>query len=437
MDTLFWMGKSCIFTILRLRYGLRSRSRTQHPRCAAGFPEDTPLATFNPHRFSHPETFAAVKRSRLVAFLTAFASFLEQRGLTLPSDSRGTLDLELLVQIVMTPGTDTPPAFIDALYYIHEMATPEGMDALLAEAEERDVTLEGDEDDSPLDVAIQVWLIEADLLREKHAEKHLSRPRSFEYYNTDRAVPDFKLPKASTLQALEQNLDEWFENKKRGRGARVFVYPKEDAVWFLVQHGEPFRREGSVDGRETGSVAYRPVKYDVLVYDPKSGELGVNAASVGEKKLYRAQVGKHLFGSEDFFPGDAKYTLDPLRDDGEASLDCDEIEGIEWIKLREVQFYWGGQYGEIEIRKASDVFAAYAARNRQLPSGGRLFKAVFQVKFEDCKSPRSVTIKTSNIAQYTRDHDSALIEQWLTARGFSISREASEHVKAEPLLAKA
>jgi len=60
MDTLFWMGRSCIFTIPRLRYGLRPRSQTQHPRCAAGFPEDTPLATFNPHRFSHPETFAAV-----------------------------------------------------------------------------------------------------------------------------------------------------------------------------------------------------------------------------------------------------------------------------------------------------------------------------------------------------------------------------------------
>lgn len=395
------------------------------------------MATFNPHRFSQPETFAAVRRSRLVEFLAPFAPFLEQRGLSLPSAPAGTLDLELLVQIVMTPGADTPPAFIDALYYIHEMATPEGMDALLTEAQERDVTLNGDDDDTPLDVAIQVWLMEADLLREKHAEKNLASRRSFEYYNTDQARPDFKLPKASTLRALERDLDDWFENKKRGRGARVFVYPKEDAIWFLVQHGAPFQREGSIDGRETGSVAYRPVKYDVLVYDPKSCELGVNAESVGEKKLYRAQFGKHLFGSEDYFPGDAKYTLDPLRDDGQASLDCDDVEGIEWIMLCEVQFYWGGQYGEIEIRKASDVFAAYAARGRQLPSGGRLFKAVFQVKFEDCKSPRSVTIKTSNVAQYTRDHDSVLIEQWLAERGFIIAREAPDHVDAEPLLAGA
>jgi len=394
------------------------------------------MATFNPHRFSHPETFAALKRPRLVTFLTPFKAFLERRGLCLPSNPGGCLDLELLVQIVMTPDADTPAAFIDALYYIHEMATHEGMDALLAEAQERDVVLDGNDDDTPLDVAIQVWLIEADLLREKHAERHLARPRSFEYFNTDRRVPDFKLPNPATLRALEHDLDNWFEEKKRGRGARVFVYPKEDAVWFLVQHGDPFRREGSVDGRETGSVAYRPVKYDVLVYDPKSGELGVNAGSVGEKKLYRVQLGKHLFGSEDFFPGEAKYTLDPLRDDGEASLDCD-VEGIEWIKLREVQFYWGGRYGEIEVRKASDVFGAYTARGRQLPSGGRLFKALFQVKFKDCKSPRSVTIKTSNVAQYTRDHDSVLIEKWLAKRGFIIMREAPDHVDAEPLLAGA
>lgn len=397
-------------------------------------PASVVMATFNPHRFSSPSAFDAVRAPRLSAFLSPFSEFLAGRGLNLPASAATAVDTAALVEIVMSPDADTPPDLIDALYYVHEMATPEGMDALLEAAEDRGIALEGGDDQSPLDIAIQVWLIEPDVLREKHAEQYLVRPRSFEYYNTDRRPPDFKLPTATILRALERDLDNWFEGKKRGRGARVFVYPKDDGVWFLVRHGDPYRRESSVEGDETGSVSYRPVKYDVLVYDPRSGELRMNAGSVGEKKLYRAQFGKHLFGSEDFFPGDAKYTLDPLREDGAESLVCD-VDGIEWIKLREVQFFWGGQFGEIEIRKASDVFAAYAARERELPARCRIFKAVFQVKFTDCKSPRSITIKTSNVAQYTRDHDSALIEQWLAKRGFTIAREVPDDVVGEPVLA--
>lgn len=398
--------------------------------------DNSSVSTLNLRCFSSPESLRSISPCLLLRLLQPYRGYFEQRDLDLPDpESTAPIAYDDLAEVLINPDRGTPAALIDALFFVTELATPDGMDSLLGEVRDRGLSLEHNVDDAPVDVAIRVWLLEPDILQEKHAEQYLVRPRSFEYYQTDRpTIPSFRLPSPHVRRALEESLDEWFVEHRRGAGTRVFVYPREHEVWFLVRHGNAFRREGSLDNGEPSSVAYRPLKFDVLVYDQRIGEIRMNAGSVGEKDLYRAQIGKHLFGSEDFFPGDAKYTLDALREDGVASLECD-VDGIEWIILREVQFFWGGQFGEIEIRKASDVFGAFAARDRELPAGCRIFKAVFQVKFADCKSPRSVTIKTSNVAQYTRDHDSVLIEQWLAKRGFIIAREVPDDVVAEPVLA--
>ena len=61
--------------------------------------------------------------------------------------------------------------------------------------------------------------------------------------------------------------------------------------------------------------------------------------------------------------------------------------------------------------------------------------AAFSVKFEDGKSPRSVKIRPPNVATFTRDDDSLLVEKWLSARGFII--EPKEESDAAPAQAVA
>ena len=62
---------------------------------------------------------------------------------------------------------------------------------------------------------------------------------------------------------------------------------------------------------------------------------------------------------------------------------------------------------------------------------GWLVRAAFKVKFADSKTPRSVCIRPSNIAEYTRDDDGALVEQWLTKRGFILAGQAEGNEEAE------
>lgn len=383
------------------------------------------MSTFNLRRFSNAESLRAVDARHLIAFLKPFDEFLALRGLELPTMlSADKLDHDALVAIFMDPGPDTPPELIDALYYVHEMSTEAGMDALIGAATQRSLSLKKREDQSPADVAFQVWVIDPDLVQELHAEQFITHPRSFEYYQCKSASPPkFNLPRAGVLRGLEKDLDQWFEEHRRGHGTRVFAFCKGDGVWFLVRHGSPYRREGSIRNGEPSSVHFRPLKFDVLVYDPRIGEIRINAGSQGEKSLYREQFGKRLFGDPDFFPGTRKYDLEPLRRDGKKALVCIDVSGMEWVRLKEIQFYRGGAYGEIEVRKASDVFAAYEARRAMLPERPRIIRAIFEAKFEDCPRPRTIAIKPPNVAQYTRDDDSTIIEDWLAKRGFVMSQE--------------
>ncbi len=123
-----------------------------------------------------------------------------------------------------------------------------------------------------------------------------------------------------TIAALKADMDEWFSRKRRGRASKVFIYVKEDYVWFLVGHGEPFTRESIIKDGESSSLFYRPEKYDVLVYSPENGDIRMNARSKGEKEPYRIKFGLHLFGDSEFFDGKSKFTLEPLRESGSASI---------------------------------------------------------------------------------------------------------------------
>lgn len=370
----------------------------------------------------------AVAPDRLARLLEPHRQFFAGRGLVLPPPGSGEApDCSELLPVFMSPDEKTPKELIDALYVVDEMATPEGMDALLGGAGRRGLVLDPCGEYTPADVAVQVWLLDRDLLERKHAEQFLDRPRTFVSYRATRSTArPFQRPSDAQLRGLEQSLDDWFEGHKRGRATRVFAFDRPDGVWFLVRHGEPFKREESLRGEEASSVCYRPARHDVLAYHPEVGELRINARTQGEKALYQRAFGQALFGDEGHFPGAEKYTLEPLREAGEAALNCADIEGIDWVKLREVQTYHAGAPWEIVTRRSDDFFALLKARNRPFPIATRIVQATFAVKFTTCKTPRSVVVKPSNVARFTRDEDSVCVEAWLKARGFIRGREGED-----------
>lgn len=381
------------------------------------------MPTYNLQRFSNPDALKSVSIDCLLCFLSPHTEFFKGRGLDLGrfSGEEEGFDYPALVDILMTPDEDTPKELVDALYYVHEMATLEGMDFLLAEAEKRGIPLVV-EDPTPVDVAMRMWIRGGEIVECAHARESMTRPRTFVYFQTDRKRSTSRSElNMAAIGSLQDDLDDYFMRRQRGRGSRVFVFDKHDEVWFLARHGEPFKREGVIDDGKSSSVFYRPERYDVVVYNPRLDDLRIHAMTKSEVELYRTLFGRHLFGDDRYFPSRDKYTLEPLRSDGEASLVCSDIPGIERITLSELEFEQGGFRRNVVRWKSEDVFDMLKATGEEIPPCARLSKAVFKVLFSGSMRPRTVSIKTLNIAQFQRDDDGRLIELWLELRGFVVS----------------
>jgi hypothetical protein len=395
------------------------------------------MATWSLRRFSCPETLRRIHPKHLREFLEPYRSYLASRGIVLPAAGTNIeIDAHRLAKVFLSPDSRTPAQLVDALCLVEEMSTPAGMDVLLQEAEAKGLEFEAGCDQTPGDVAIQVWLLRKDFLERKHAERYVWKVRSFEHFHAS-ITPDltFKRPREAQLALLANDLDEWFDKKKRGRGSRVIMGGGDDAIWFLVRHPEPYRREETLEGSQSSSVCFRPIKYDVVVFTPQIGELRINARSNGEKQLYRTMFGKFLLNDDKAFAGAEKYTLAPLRESGADCLACFDVEGIDWVKLREAQFFQAGSPWEVITRKSDDLFGLFESRDQVFPESGRLVQASFQIKFSDSRTPRTIVIKPSNVALFTRDDDSILVEKWLEARGFILGSGTVESEQPEETLA--
>ena len=381
------------------------------------------MASFNPRKFSDPDRLRAIAPARLAAFLAPWRTYLTARDFHLPEDGEDTFDYTSLAQILMTPDGATPSDMVDALYYVHETAGAQDMDELIAAVRAEGVTVADDPKSTPIDLAIDVWRAAPEIVRSRHAQTIAMRQQNFEYFGPrDPIKGAFPEIDASQRQQIQTELDDWFEAHKRGRKCHLFVFRQAPMAWILVRHGQPMRREASQgdDGSE-GIEFYRPRRHDVLIYDERSGDIGVHASTKGERNLYLRTLGRLLFSGEEHFPPAGRFTLDPLTAVGSASLNADDIDGIRGVRLVEYRRYWGGAFKEIESRKAEDIFGALALRGQTVLPGGRLVSATFKVAFEDSDKERSVTIRPPGVARFERNDDSGLIEKWLRQRGFILN----------------
>lgn len=390
------------------------------------------MASFNPRKFSDPDRLRAISPDRLIAFLAPWRAFLETRGLRFPDPPATEIDYSELAHILMTPDRTTPSDMVDALYYVHETASAQDMDELLAAARSQNLPVVEDSTATPVDLAIDIWMAAPELVRSRHAEAIAMRQQNFEYFGPQDPVRGAFPPVDAVLRTqIEAELDDWFESHKRGRGCRMFIIGHAPMTWILIRHGQTMRREASQrDDGEAGTEFYRPQRHDVLIYDERSGEIGVHATTKGERNLYLRTLGKFLFTGEEHFPPAGKFTLDPLVAHGSAALNVKDIEGISRVRLIEYRRYWGGTYSETEIRKAEDVFAALAQRSPATLAGGRLVSATFKVTFDGQEKDRTVTIRPPGIARFERNDDSELIEHWLRERDFILTGQDTDDDEA-------
>lgn len=372
------------------------------------------MPVYRPRRFAKLEILQQIDPQLLARFLNAFRADLVvcEVDLTEPFS-----DYETLSAVLMNPSGGSVQ-LADTLYLINEMATLEAMDLLLPALRADGFPFSG-RDPTPPEVALSAWLASPELLERLHAECFVTRRRSFQYFlPAVSPLPSFETPSEETLAALATALDARFVERFRGRGCRVLCFPGNLNITLVVHHGEPLRREGTLDDGERSAVLYRPEKFDVLLYGRSSGVLGINAPSKWQKDLYRQQFALHLFGVPNLFRVQGRYILEPLRTNGRDALSCDDIDGLDSVTLTEIRFMWGGAVTEVETRQADDLFEVYREGRLSFPQRPPIIRAKFALQFTDNRPKRSLTITPPDKAEYTREGDQEVLEEWMRRRGF-------------------
>jgi hypothetical protein len=230
-----------------------------------------------------------------------------------------------------------------------------------------------------------------------------------------------RVPGVEAWRAMVKVLDEWFAQHNRGKQTtRLDVHVIEEEAFFIIRHGDTFIRTAKVDEQRTEMLHFRPEKDDVVVYSPEFDEIRIHAGTKGERELYRKQFGQRLFGDADYFSQRKAYTLEPLRTVGKDALNVEDVGGeLERVVLREYEIAFNSGFEEVLIRKATDIFAAAEARDRDaIPSGGQVVRAAFDLYFTGKKKPRKVQIRIPNTLKLGRHCDARVVQRWLAKRGF-------------------
>ena len=419
-------GQFCHRTATLLPHNRRSLQRQVCPRARRNLPNEQPflrivpyMPTFRLTRISSPGLLAKISPDCLLQFLAPMREHLEERGFVWPRAANEQIDYEKLGHLLHFPKEGLPPQMVVPLVLVDEMSTDLQMDRLLGAATQRQIELSLAGSCSPSDVAVQVWLQAPRLLEELHAENYTIRQKNFCCFAGIGAAPRvFPAVSDSMLRALERDLDDGFEEYQRGRGCRVFIFDHGRKVWILTRRGATFRREECMKvGGEPGVQFFRPMMYDVLVYDTETDDLGLHVETKWQERLYLSCIGQHIFRNPEYFPAARILTFDPIIERGADALRCADIPGMHEVKLVEVNKRWNNAQHEIDIKKADDFFAL-GDRARSFLQYGTLTKLVFRVWFEGDNKPRSVTVRWPNVTKYERDSDSERIEAWLRLRGF-------------------
>lgn len=386
--------------------------------------------------FAQPDLLKKIQTKHLIPLFEPFRMFLEMKGFSLPSGADQEIDATALGGLLAQPDEDMPGDLVEALHLIGSLGSDERFDELLDMAAANQIETDGEV--TALDLATQIWLKNPEVLERKQDEEFFQKRKSFESFraaNQEQVIAINDLP--TDLSVLEAALDAYFLAKKRGVGCRIMRKDSAEEVRFLVEHGQPCKREPSRKGPRSTSTFFRPEKTDVVIYDVIHNELRINAFNLADVREYRALFGRHVFGGEDRFVFAEKYTLGPLKKDGRAALNCRDIPGMDRVDLREIEYSWSGAFDHVEIHRASSLFNALVLINRGVEQEAHILKAVFRIRLDGEKKPRTVTIKAGNKSGYNRGEEAMMIEDWLRARGFVLTEDHLQDEEADAAMASA
>ena len=391
---------------------------------------------YKPKRFADMGLLKKLNFPLLLRLFEPYRLFFEGHPDFVWSTSPDEVRFDLLAETMLHLDRAIPTGLLESLYYIETLSDNNYFDELLAAAQRRNIVF-GDTDPTIEDLALLLRLECPEVVEQLHADIYRTdskqRAKRFEsYFPQNGAIKPMTNPDKETLTQMQSELDDWSRNNRRGIGMRIFVTHSDLATWFMIRHGQPMKRENTVepDG-EDGLVFYRPEKFDILIYYPANGELAIGVCTKAARIVYSRIIGKYLFDDPYYFnvEGCTRYTLAPLLENGPAALACWDIPEIRLMLLREIHIHYPDRRVSTEVLKGENIMIALTEEKRgeMRKNGGIPMRAKFKTYYADGRE-RIVEVEPPNAAHYDHETDHETVHAWLLERGFIVNDSNDNNV---------
>lgn len=390
---------------------------------------------FSP-KFAKPTILRNIDPVLLVRLLKPFKGWLVEQDLIL--QKAGDVDDGLLerLSVALLDGTGLPAGLPELMSLIDEMSVPTLFDRMLACAHKAKLALP--ERVTGTDLAVRLYLKAPKLLDGLRVEVASLRPRKISrYLAMSEEIPKVPRDLKRRCTELEAALRKDFRARKRGNGTRLHVFREAHGFRLMIRRGDTLRSQAVIDeDAETRRLILRPELYDVVRYDQRHSDLLINARGQADTRAFCRLIGRHIFKNDflfDAFDPPARYTLEPIREEGQAILTCAEFDQLEYVQLSVLDVEHPS-LDHVRVRLGpDDVFTALQLVGGEIDPTALLQRAKFSFKIFGEKRVRPVFIIPPIGAIYEHDDVAEVIEEFIERRGLLLPRTESLNACSDTL----
>lgn len=232
----------------------------------------------------------------------------------------------------------------------------------------------------------------------------------------------FDAEDSARILEFKRAVGAWFDRKHCTNHCEVYALQTAAEVRWGIVHGRRPRSQGKIKRKHSPDTSRKvstffPDQHDLIILCMNTGRLLINARNMDEVDLYRKQIGEIYWGHVDQFTVTPIYSLKPFQAEGERIFSCQDIQGIERVELRQIDF-----------RKPQAKTVIFNLKGKHLCQDipgtvDRFLKdfAVNSIKiacYADKKSePQMLTVKPPNRISFDVRAENSAAMKFLIARG--------------------
>ena len=374
------------------------------------------MASYKAFWYTDDGNLRHLGRKHLGLLLEKYGPQLQSAGIVVEEPEKDEEYYRRLAAVFMRP-EGIPKVLHEALYYIKGLDNDSGLNRIAWAVKEKLLSVDMEANTSIADKVLQAWLQNADLIKKLHIDIGLDASKSFVHFKPIRQpVPPMKSIKDAKA-GFEKDQADVFRAHGRGGFCEIEQHFRNKEYVFVIRHGNPYRRDTEYKNNTTEPLYYWPGVQDLMVYNPSTFTLRMNAQISWHKRSYARNFGQYFFDDPDLFAERNVFTLMPIIERGRQILNG-TLYGIEEIAMVELQSLVDEELNDVRIRRSKDVFTSYE-REDGLPQNEDLTSASFRIRFVGAKSFRTVMVSGSK-ARYTQDRNGRHVTDWLQDNGFVI-----------------